>query len=92
MKGWLLRHLQSALFAAGRLARSPMSTAFTVLVSANGTRLRRPSVPLARSNSGTITSSLRTSFSMVGASVQRPGISTPSATHTRASSSHAAWM
>lgn len=34
MKGWLLRHLQSALFAAGRLARSPMSTAFTVLVIA----------------------------------------------------------
>ena len=34
MSGWLLRHLQSALFAAGRLARAPVSTAFTVLVIA----------------------------------------------------------
>jgi cell division transport system permease protein len=32
--GWLTRHLQSALFAAGRLARSPLATAFTVLVIA----------------------------------------------------------
>ena len=32
MSGWLLRHVQSALFAAGRLARAPVSTAFTVLV------------------------------------------------------------
>jgi cell division transport system permease protein len=29
---WLTRHLQSSLFAAGRLARAPMATAFTVLV------------------------------------------------------------
>ena len=34
MTGWLTRHLQSALFAAGRLARSPLATAFTVLVIA----------------------------------------------------------
>ena len=31
MKGWMLRHVQSALFAAGRLARAPMATAFTLL-------------------------------------------------------------
>lgn len=29
---WATRHLQSALFAAGRLARSPLATCFTVLV------------------------------------------------------------
>ncbi len=34
MIGWLVRHLQSALFAAGRLARAPLATAFTVLVIA----------------------------------------------------------
>jgi cell division transport system permease protein len=34
MMGWLMRHLQSALFAAGRLARAPVATAFTVLVIA----------------------------------------------------------
>jgi cell division transport system permease protein len=34
MNAWLTRHLQSALFAAGRLARSPVSTTFTVLVIA----------------------------------------------------------
>jgi cell division transport system permease protein len=34
MIGWLTRHLQSLLFAAGRLARAPLSTAFTVLVIA----------------------------------------------------------
>jgi cell division transport system permease protein len=34
MISWLTRHLQSALFAAGRLARAPLSTAFTVLVIA----------------------------------------------------------
>jgi cell division transport system permease protein len=34
MIGWLTRHLQSALFAAGRLARAPVATAFTVLVIA----------------------------------------------------------
>jgi cell division transport system permease protein len=34
MIGWLTRHLQSSLFAAGRLARSPLATAFTVLVIA----------------------------------------------------------
>ncbi|HUG72196.1 MAG TPA: permease-like cell division protein FtsX, partial [Steroidobacteraceae bacterium] len=34
MTGWLTRHLQSALFAAGRLARAPMATLFTVLVIA----------------------------------------------------------
>jgi cell division transport system permease protein len=34
MSGWLTRHLQSALFATGRLARSPLATAFTVLVIA----------------------------------------------------------
>lgn len=34
MTGWITRHLQSALFAAGRLARSPVATAFTVLVIA----------------------------------------------------------
>jgi cell division transport system permease protein len=34
MTAWLTRHLQSALFAAGRLARSPVSTLFTVLVIA----------------------------------------------------------
>jgi cell division transport system permease protein len=34
MNGWLTRHLQSALFAAGRLARSPLATSFTVLVIA----------------------------------------------------------
>jgi cell division transport system permease protein len=32
MIGWLTRHLQSALFAAGRLARAPLATALTVLV------------------------------------------------------------
>jgi cell division transport system permease protein len=32
MISWLTRHLQSSLFAAGRLARAPMATAFTVLV------------------------------------------------------------
>jgi cell division transport system permease protein len=32
MIGWATRHLQSALFAAGRLARAPVATAFTVLV------------------------------------------------------------
>jgi cell division transport system permease protein len=32
--GWATRHLQSSLFAAGRLARAPLSTAFTVLVIA----------------------------------------------------------
>jgi cell division transport system permease protein len=31
---WLMRHLQSALFAAGRLARTPVATSFTVLVIA----------------------------------------------------------
>ena len=31
MTGWVLRHVQSALFAAGRLARMPVATAFTVL-------------------------------------------------------------
>jgi cell division transport system permease protein len=34
MIGWATRHLQSSLFAAGRLARAPVSTAFTVLVIA----------------------------------------------------------
>lgn len=34
MSGWLLRHMQSALFAAGRLARAPIATAFTLLVIA----------------------------------------------------------
>lgn len=34
MIGWATRHLQSALFAAGRLARTPLATAFTVLVIA----------------------------------------------------------
>lgn len=34
MSGWLLRHVQSALFAAGRLARAPIATAFTLLVIA----------------------------------------------------------
>jgi cell division transport system permease protein len=34
MIGWLTRHLQSALFAAGRLARAPLATTFTVLVIA----------------------------------------------------------
>jgi cell division transport system permease protein len=34
MIGWATRHLQSSLFAAGRLARSPLATAFTVLVIA----------------------------------------------------------
>ena len=34
MIGWATRHVQSALFAAGRLARTPLATAFTVLVIA----------------------------------------------------------
>jgi cell division transport system permease protein len=34
MIGWLTRHLQSSLFAAGRLARAPLATSFTVLVIA----------------------------------------------------------
>jgi cell division transport system permease protein len=34
MIGWGTRHLQSALFAAGRLARAPLATVFTVLVIA----------------------------------------------------------
>lgn len=34
MTGWLTRHLQAMLFAAGRLARAPLSTGFTVLVIA----------------------------------------------------------
>ncbi len=34
MIGWATRHLQSSLFAAGRLARAPVSTAFTILVIA----------------------------------------------------------
>lgn len=34
MTGWILRHVQSSLFAAGRLARAPLATAFTVLVIA----------------------------------------------------------
>ncbi|HTQ35424.1 MAG TPA: permease-like cell division protein FtsX [Steroidobacteraceae bacterium] len=34
MIGWAMRHLRSALFAAGRLARTPLATAFTVLVIA----------------------------------------------------------
>ncbi len=34
MIGWATRHVQSALFAAGRLARAPIATAFTVLVIA----------------------------------------------------------
>jgi len=32
--GWLTRHLQALLFAAGRLARTPLATGFTVLVIA----------------------------------------------------------
>ena len=31
---WSMRHVQSSLFAAGRLARAPVATAFTVLVIA----------------------------------------------------------
>ncbi len=34
MTRWLMRHVQSALFATGRLARAPLSTSFTVLVIA----------------------------------------------------------
>lgn len=34
MSGWLGRHAQALLFAAGRLARAPFATAFTVLVIA----------------------------------------------------------
>lgn len=34
MTGWLARHLQALLFAAGRLARAPLATGFTVLVIA----------------------------------------------------------
>ena len=34
MIGWLTRHLQSALFAAGRLARAPVATVLTVVVIA----------------------------------------------------------
>jgi cell division transport system permease protein len=34
MIGWGMRHVQSALFAAGRLARAPLATSFTVLVIA----------------------------------------------------------
>ncbi len=34
MKGWILRHIQALLFAAGRLSRAPIATAFTVLVIA----------------------------------------------------------
>ena len=33
MTGWLTRHLQALLFAAGRMARAPFATSFTVLVS-----------------------------------------------------------
>jgi cell division transport system permease protein len=32
--GWLGRHVQALLFAAGRLARAPIATAFTILVIA----------------------------------------------------------
>jgi cell division protein FtsX len=34
VSGWLARHVQALLFAAGRLARAPFATAFTVLVIA----------------------------------------------------------
>ena len=34
MTGWIGRHVQALLFAAGRLARAPFATAFTVLVIA----------------------------------------------------------
>ncbi len=34
MSGWLSRHLQALLFAAGRLARAPLGTLFTILVIA----------------------------------------------------------
>lgn len=34
MTGWLARHAQAFLFAAGRLARAPFATSFTVLVIA----------------------------------------------------------
>jgi cell division transport system permease protein len=34
MTGWLGRHVQALLFAAGRLARAPFATAFTILVIA----------------------------------------------------------
>lgn len=34
MSGWFTRHVQALLFAAGRLARSPLATAFTVFVIA----------------------------------------------------------
>lgn len=34
MTGWLTRHVQALLFAAGRLARAPLATIFTVLVIA----------------------------------------------------------
>jgi cell division transport system permease protein len=34
MIGWSTRHVQSALFAAGRLARTPVATTFTVVVIA----------------------------------------------------------
>jgi cell division transport system permease protein len=34
MTGWIARHVQALLFAAGRLARAPFSTAFTIFVIA----------------------------------------------------------
>jgi cell division transport system permease protein len=34
MTGWLMRHVQSALFATGRLVRAPLATLFTVVVIA----------------------------------------------------------
>src|SRR5690606_8690447 len=34
MTRWIMRHVQSALFATGRLARAPLSTTFTLLVIA----------------------------------------------------------
>lgn len=34
MTGWFTRHVQALLFAAGRLARAPFSTAFTIFVIA----------------------------------------------------------
>jgi cell division transport system permease protein len=34
MSGWIMRHVQAALFALGRLARAPVATLFTLLVIA----------------------------------------------------------
>ena len=87
MTAWLTRHVQSALFAAGRLVRSPLSTGFTVLVIAIALTLP---TALGLAISGTLSSRATpafrlTSFSNAPSRASRSAASSTPVSPTRSS-------